>query len=135
NLKKCTDEVIAAFNPTLRKNKLYYVSEVGNGKDVKVLDASCKAVTANALIDFNYLGDTPSDNYQQAKLVKINDFDSLISKDQKVNEHSEFTDNLSPHSWSFVSGRGIELSMASNNYLNSFGYDVGVGRSSEEKQP
>lgn len=134
-LKRCTDEVIAAYNPTIKKNKLYYVSEVANGKDVKVSNTTCASVSNNALVDFNYLGDTPSDNYQKAKLVKINDFDSLINKELPSQEHSEFTDKLTPHSWSFVSGRGIELSMASNNYLNSFGYDIGVGRSSEEKQP
>lgn len=134
-LALCTDEIIAAQNPFATNNRLYYVSTVASGTELKSTPLNCKALSRNTLESYNYLGDTPSDNFSMLPLKPIENFEKTLATKFASTEYSEFTDRLMPHSWSFISGRGYDLSITGNNYLNSFGYNLGVGQSAEEAQP
>tara|TARA_R110000868_G_scaffold167130_3_gene401440 strand:- start:3723 stop:6518 length:2796 start_codon:yes stop_codon:yes gene_type:complete len=135
DLKVCTREPIAAYNPHVYRRKLYFTAEGSQGKELKSKDLECSKVTQNIFTDFNYIGHTPSDDYTGDPPVRMDDFDQIVAKELATSEYSEFSTGLSPHSWSFFSGRGTDLSLTGNNYLNSFGYLVGVGQDAEEKQP
>lgn len=134
-LSLCSDEVIAAYNPFATNSRLYYASVVASGSELKSIALNCKPISRSTLESYDYLGDTASDNYTKLPLQKFSDFNKTVENKFSSSEYSEFTDRLMPHSWSFISGRGYDLSITGNNYLNSFGYNIGFGQSAEEEQP
>ena len=130
-LARCTQEAIAAYNPRVHQNKLFFIGEFAHGKDLKSSNLSCEKVASNYLNDYNYL---PKRSIAPAP-VRFEDFKETVSKSLNDREHSEYFNRLTPHSWTFFSGRGIHLSQTTTNYLNSLSYTLGVGRDSEEQQP
>lgn len=135
NIAVCSDEPIAAYNPYVDKKKLYFVTEQANGKVLKSKNLECRNINNDIFKNFNYIGNTPSDNFIGEAPVLMPDFNQVISKKLTSKDYSEYTDRLKPHSWSFFSGRGFDLSITGNNYLNSLGYTIGAGRSADEEQP
>ncbi|PIP91745.1 MAG: hypothetical protein COW01_16260 [Bdellovibrionales bacterium CG12_big_fil_rev_8_21_14_0_65_38_15] len=135
NLSTCSDEPIAAYNPFVSGKKLYFVTELDHGKQLKSRELNCKNIENSTIEDFNYLGKSPSDNFIETMPLEFTSFNNVVSKKNTPTPYEETSTGLSPHSWSFISGRGIEASVSGNNYLNTFAYQLGVGQSAEEKQP
>lgn len=134
-LRKCSDEAIAAYNPHVHNKKLYFTSEASQGAELKSTNLECQPIADNTFSEFNYIGKTPSDDYTGDAPVRMDDFDQVVAVNLDAKPYSELSTGLAPHSWSFFSGRGTDLSLTGNNYLNTFGYLAGVGQSADEEQP
>src|SRR5690606_21177309 len=127
-LARCSDETLAAYQPFVKGNNLYYIAEVAQGRELKAIPLKCQQLPLTFLLDYNYL----SENTLADTPVVIRE---NLKTEHKSEEFAEYTHRLRPHSWTFFSGRGWFLSQETTNYLNSFGYSFGIGEDSEERQP
>lgn len=128
SLSKCTDVAIAASNPYAYKDRLIYVVKNGYGSELREQYLDCKALT-NDYIEKpdQYLGKSPSDNYQKSLPVDIQNFEKLYEKDKRVTDYPEYKSNLVPHSWSILGGTGLSVSARSTNILNSLDLFAATG--------
>ena len=135
NLERCTKEPIAAARPFVREKQMYYVSEVADGSKIVKTGVQCSAVAANSLVDFNYLGQGPADDFTKVKPVTIENYDAMVNKPNAPEEYNEWDRGVTPHSWSFFGGRGLQLQGNATNYLNTLNVQAAVGQDAEEGRP
>lgn len=136
SFEQCSFEEIGAFQPRVILGKLYYAAEGTQGKKIKGIDINCEPMVSTALTDINrYIGSTPSDNYFEKKPIKIKNFKKFYKKTRSVTDYQESSNTLSPHSWSFISGRGFQLQGTGTNILGSQNLTAYTGLTSEENTP
>ncbi|WP_127717695.1 hypothetical protein [Halobacteriovorax sp. HLS] len=138
-LSQCSDQKIGGYYPSSNGRKLLYSGEDYNGSKLYEVPLSkCKKVERNSILDFNYLGDSPSDNYGNFKLEHF-----PLQKEQYTKNKEKYSREdygslnkrlVTPHSWSFFVGRGYGLSINADNYLRTIGISANVGNDSEEEQ-
>lgn len=132
---QCSDEFIGAFSPSVNKS-LYYVYESDNGRVIRKKSLSCKSIRIATLFNQKtYLSKSPSDFYHKSRPLPLNKFTKFQTTTVKSKRHSEFSGLLTPHSWSFLGGRGLQLNATTTNNLNSLGLNAYLGTSSEESTP
>ena len=139
-LSQCTVSKISSYAPTFDDDSFYYSEQFPYGNRLKKEALSnCKDLAASELVDFNYLGDNPSDSYNRFSPVAFPNQNAMytqneskyVSKDYSGFDSRAFT----PHSWNFFVGRGFGLSVTADNYLSDFGGTVALGSSAEENVP
>lgn len=136
-LAQCTQAKIAAASPSSDGTHIYYSHQDTYGSRIeKVAIQDCKALTTDALVAFNYLGENPSDNLNKFPLQSFNDQTALYSKDADKYERKDYGDFdrrlLVPHSWGFLGGNGFALNAASDNYLRTLGLRASLGSTGAE---
>ncbi|RYZ89607.1 MAG: hypothetical protein EOP04_06375, partial [Proteobacteria bacterium] len=141
SLSRCSHSKIGAYSPEFSGDKGFVYSEetpYGTRIAQKSLD-ECKPAALSELLDYNYLSDTPSDNYTKSRPVAFNDQESLHQKNQEQYEPRKYgmfeKRAFIPHSWSFFTGRGLGLTLKGDNLLGDFGYTLNLGQSGEENEP
>lgn len=136
NLSKCTDEPIAAMQPRIIKDKLYYSFESSHGNRIKRKDLNCTEMAYNDLFkDYAHLGTGPSDNYTETDPIEMNNFERFYTATQSTSPYSETDGIFSPHSWNFFGGRGYQIEVNSDNMLGTMSATAIAGITSEENQP
>ncbi|PIP95996.1 MAG: hypothetical protein COW00_06840 [Bdellovibrio sp. CG12_big_fil_rev_8_21_14_0_65_39_13] len=138
-LEQCTNVKIGAASPFSDGNTLYFSEQDSYGSHVSSVPVSkCSSISSQALVDFNYLSDSPSDNYNQFPLQSFDNQTELYTKNKdkyQAENYGHFDSRLFiPHSWNFFGGRGLELSAVTDNYLGTLGIRGAIGRDSEEKK-
>ena len=137
---QCTKSKISSYSATFGTDAVYYSEQTPYGNRIAKFDpANCATIATGELVDFKYLGDNPSDKY--------NDFAPLSFPEQKeaytapAGKYSEQdygsfdARGFTPHSWSFLGGRGFQLALVTDNYLRDFGSQILIGTSAEENTP
>lgn len=135
-ISQCSDEFIAAYNPLVKNEKLYYSSEMAYGKRLKEAPLKCQVdEKINFLFERSlYLSqNSPSDQYHQSPPKDLPVFNENVKSDKS--EHNEFSHLLTPHSWNFNGDRGWQVLMQSTNLLNTYGLTAYAGNSSNESKP
>ncbi|MCO4755187.1 MAG: hypothetical protein KC478_11950, partial [Bacteriovoracaceae bacterium] len=82
--------------------------------------------------DKDYLGNSPSTNFQKTKPITVKNFNQLYEKSAKVEDYSEMEHALTPHSWSFIGARGTQLGVSTQNYLNTISINAAIGEGVNE---
>ncbi|MEX0798123.1 MAG: hypothetical protein WD025_01685 [Bacteriovoracaceae bacterium] len=135
-LRRHGDEKIAAYRPFPAGDKIYYVGEIGNGQKIKSVNIEGSPVESDFLSDFSkYLGEGPSSNYANTAPKTVKNFDKLFEKSAVKKDFFELERGLTPHSWSFIGGRGYQLQAITQNYLNTFSLVAAVGEDAQESRP
>ena len=135
-LAQCTNEPVAAYRPFVDRKQISYVSETADGTRIVKKGLLCNPIAKESLIDFHYLGHTPSDDFTRAKPVNIAHYNEMVDKKGAPSQpYNELEDGLKPHSWSFFGGRGLQLEGTATNYLNTLNLHALVGQDSEEHTP
>jgi hypothetical protein len=137
---QCTKSRISAYAPTFDGASFYYSEQIpyGNRIQKESLD-KCTAMPASELVDFKYLGDNPSDNYNKFAPTSFTNQPEMYTKNASNYPEKDYGSfdarAFTPHSWSFFVGRGFGLSVTTDNYLGDFGGTLAVGSSAEENTP
>lgn len=136
-LQKCTSSRIGAFAPSSDGTTLFYSAmDVNGSKLAQVPLAQCASIPSDELIAYNYLSaDSPSDNYNQFAPVEFKNHRELFEASANAEPHSygHLDQRLfTPHSWSFIGGRGLQLAASTANYLSTIALDASLGRDAEE---
>lgn len=135
-LARCSNETIAAYRPYPAKGGFYYVAETKNGQRLEKAPYQCEQVAPDFLSDFDkYLGKGPSDNYFNAAPETVENFQKLFADRWGEEDFFELEEGFTPHSWSFIGGRGYQVSLTTQNFLNTFGASVTVGEDVNEARP
>lgn len=137
---QCTTSKISAYAPTFVGSAFYYSEETPYGARTQKAElSSCAPMEASALVDYNYLGDNPSDNYNKFERMSFADQEKLYTAnaDKYKEEDYDSIDSRGfiPHSWSFLGGRGLSLGVTTDNYLRDFGSHILIGSDGEENTP
>lgn len=137
---QCTSSKIAAYAPSFAGANFYYSEETPYGKRVqKTPLTDCKPINNAALVSFNYLSEDPGDNYNKFTPVAFPDQNNLYTlnaEKYKPEDYDHFdTRGFIPHSWSFLGGRGLSLTVSTENYLGDFGTQIKLGSDAEENTP
>lgn len=137
SLSRCTETKIAAYTPSASNGMLYYSEQDSYGSHINSAPLkNCVAINKSELVNFNYLGKNPSDDYNNFPPRTFAEQKSLRNyKKEKYNkeEYGDIDKRLFiPHSWSFIGSRGFELSASSDNYLRTLGIQAKIGRDNEE---
>lgn len=137
SVAQCTDSKISATTPFIDGKTLYYSNQDLNGSKIETTSLdNCKVVDANSLINFNYLGKSPSDNYNNFPVQSFDEQKSLYTANANTYTPESYghLDKrlLIPHSWGFLGGRGFALSAKSDNYLSTMGLSAQLGSDAEE---
>lgn len=138
-LSQCTFSKIGSYLPSISRSTIYFSFVGQNGLELGTTELKeCKSISINKLVNYNYLGDGPSDHYNDFPLRKIENHKSYFTKNAKAykeKDHGDFDSRLFiPHSWSFIGGRGFEVSANTDNYLGTTSISAMIGSSSEESQ-
>ncbi|MFV8250870.1 hypothetical protein [Bdellovibrio bacteriovorus] len=138
--RQCTQSKISAYAPTFDGTSLVYTEETPYGARTKKAElSSCSALPASQLVDFNYLGDNPSDNYNKFQPVPLSGQETFYTADSAKYTESDYgmfdARGFTPHTWSFFGGRGLALTVITDNYLRDFGSAITVGSDGEENTP
>ena len=128
-LSRCTNETIAAFAPFVQDTSLSYVEEIGNGQSIKSVKLDCSEVED---LHSNYLGNSPSTDYHNTEKVAVDDFYKLHTKKHVTKEYNEIHGAFKPHSWNFFGGRGLQLGVSAQNYLNTLSSNAAIGEGVNE---
>lgn len=136
-LAQCTQSKISATTPSVNGQTLYYSNQDSYGSKVAMSSlADCKQMDSSSLVNFNYLGKSPSDNYNNFPVQSFDDQKDLYTKnaDKYTPESYGHIDSrlFVPHSWGFIGGRGYALTAKSDNYLGTLGMDATLGSDAEE---
>jgi hypothetical protein len=135
-ITSCTYESIMAQNPHRYKDQLYYVQTYELGTKIKNQTLECNKVDEDFLFEpEQYIGATPSDNYHGSKPVTIKNYAALLETKSSVTDYPEYSNSLTPHSWSFFAGRGYSVSANTSNMLGSLTMSLANGISPEEQMP
>lgn len=137
---QCTKSKISAYGPTFDGTSFYYSEQIPYGNRVqKESLEKCTPLAASELVDFKYLGDNPSDNYNKFAPTSFTDQTEMYTKNANnyaEKDYSGFDGRaFTPHSWNFFVGRGFGLSVTTDNYLGDFGGTLALGSSAEENTP
>lgn len=123
----CTNEPIMAQSPNVVAGKLVYATTGAFGEGLKKRSLNC----------LNLRGDF--DQKVQGTVGMITKGEPKRSpktfQKLKTEPAGEFFGGLSPHSWSFIGGRGYQVQLNGNNYLGTFSYTASVGVDAEESTP
>lgn len=126
-LSICSGEPIMAQSPNFIAGKLIYASTDAMGESLKTRPLSCRKLEKG---------------YERkiqgtAGMLKKGDAKRSLTNYQKLKTRpaGEFFGGLSPHSWSFIGGRGYQVQLNGNNYLGTFSYTASVGVDAEESTP
>ncbi len=135
-LKKCSESIIGAFTPITHKGKIFYTSELDQGQRLESRELSeCRPMSLPRILGAERLSvKSPSDSFvpPNKKVVEPSVISSAVSE---IKESSQFFSGLTPHSWSFIGGNGFQVSLAGNNLLGTFGYNVATGINTAESRP
>jgi hypothetical protein len=135
SFSRCTHANIGAHTPSIYNGRLSYVQEIASGKELVQKSIGCELIEEN-ILDFEYyIGESPSDNFHESVPVTIEGFEKLSATTLSPSEYPVMENALTPHSWSFIGGRGSEVSIQTSNYLNTFNLTGSIGESSEESKP
>lgn len=136
-LQKCTHSRIGAFAPSTDGTTLFYSDmDVNGSRLASVALTTCASFPRIELLAFNYLSkDSPSDNYNQFAPVELKNHSELFAPKENVatQSYGHLDQRLfTPHSWSFIGGRGLQLAASTANYLSTIAFDASLGRDAEE---
>lgn len=132
-ISQCTNEYIAASMPSVYENDILFVTETAQGKKVKSVPKKCQALKSDEILAIDkYISNGPSDNYHQVPPVFLKDHLSYYEGEATPQKYDENKGAFSPHSWSFIGGRGFQLEVNARNQLGSFATNAAVGSISEE---
>jgi hypothetical protein len=136
-LAQCTQAKLTATSPASDGTHVYYSHQDTYGSRIeKVALQDCKPLPPESLVAFNYLGDSASDNLNKFALQDFAEQSSLFTENEaqyKRRSHGDLDRRLFvPHSWTFISGNGFDLSAASDNYLRTLGLRASLGVSAAE---
>ncbi len=130
---QCSFEPIMVRNPSAYDQKLFYMSEKGNGEVLKETSFSdCKRLKKDIFSQKEDKGNFAVGIHQREEPVAMN---LENRKNEEVKEVNIFFKGLSPNSWSFIGGRGYQLEVTGANYLGDFSYLARVGEDAEEAKP
>ncbi len=137
-IAQCTHTLIGADDPYLHQNKIYYSEIASQGAQISQEElSSCQPISLDSLVDFHYLSDSPSDNFNQFPLIHFPEQESLYSihAEKYIKEpYGDFDKRLFiPHTWGFLLGRGGQLGAVTDNYLGTLGLNLELGTDPEEK--
>ncbi len=141
SLSRCSRSIIGSYSPGFAGDKdLVYSEETPYGTRIAQKRLSeCTPAAISELLDYNYLSDTPSDNYTKSQPVAFHDLGSLHQKNEAQYEPRKYgmfeKRAFIPHTWNFFAGRGLGLMLKGDNFLGDFGYTLSLGQSGEENQP
>ncbi|MBO9667509.1 MAG: hypothetical protein J7501_11940, partial [Bdellovibrio sp.] len=138
-LARCTTSKLGAFTPSSDGQNVYYSNMDTYGAQVaSVALDSCQKFQASDLVDFKYIGDSPSDNYNRFPVTSFPAQESLFTKNAtqyKSEEYGDFDKRLAiPHTWGLWLGRGGGLAVESDNLLRTMSAMAQVGTDPEEGQ-
>lgn len=133
----CTTSKLGAYTPSSDGENLYVSIEDTNGSLIKSSPVNkCKEIAQNDIVDFNYLGTTPSDNYNNFTIQNFADQEQLAVKNTQQyqpKEYGGFDSSLFiPHSWGLTLGRGTGLGAKTDNYLHTMSLAGIIGTDPEE---
>jgi hypothetical protein len=137
---QCTKSKISAFAPSFSGDSFYYSDQTPYGNRILHESLSkCSPIESTELIDMRYLGDNPSDAYNNFTPLTLPDPSELHvdSKSQYQEKPYSGFDGRAfiPHSWNFFAGRGFGAQVKTDNYLHDFGSNLGFGIKAEEFEP
>ena len=133
---QCTKEEIGSYQPSIYNGRLSYVVEDSSGKKIKQKSIGCELSDQNIFKPKSYLSEnSPSDRYLNIDTVNVENFKKLNLTKSKNSNYSETELSFTPHSWSFLLGRGYQASAQSRNYLNTINLSGTLGYSVEESSP
>lgn len=140
DLTRCTTSRIASYTPSSDGQTLYYASTDTDGSVIAESPLSlCTQFAAGELLNYKYIGDTPSDNFNKFPPQPIPNHAALFTnnKDQYQPKHHGDLDRqlFIPHTWGFMLGRGGGLGIETDNYLRTLGILAEVGTDPEELGP
>lgn len=135
--RQCTQSRIQASNAFSDGKTLYYSDMDTYGSHLANMDvSSCANFSSNELVDFKYLGENPSDNYNNFPLQAFPEQKDLYTKNADQYQPEDYGDFdrrlLIPHSWGLLLGRGDSLGFQTDNYLGTLETHVGFGNDPEE---
>lgn len=135
SLAQCGEPNIAEYQPHGFNGDLYRIAESVNGLEILKSKNLCTPLNKDTLKNINYISkNSPSDHYNDFKLMGIQDYQVLESSKVTNSDYTEFKNLLNLHSWSFIGGRGFQLQGTSNNYLNTMAIDGAIGHNSSEQR-
>jgi hypothetical protein len=136
-ISQCSASKIGAYTPSSDGDKIYYSDMDGSGSVIaSQAISSCKEFDAAQLVDYRYLGENPSDNYNGFPPAPFPDQENMFTKNSdqyKAEDYGDFDRRLLvPHTWGLMLGRGGGLGFATDNYLRTLGTTFLLGVSPEE---
>ncbi len=136
---QCSKADIAALSPSSDGESVYYSEMDSYGSHISKSSLSkCRSISKEELIEFNYLGNNPSDNYNDFPLKPFPEQKELYTKNQdqyRPEDYGDFDKRLFiPHSWNFIGGRGFQIGVSTDNYLRTIGIEAAFGVDSEEDE-
>ncbi|MFS4459097.1 hypothetical protein [Bdellovibrio sp. HCB2-146] len=138
-ISRCSESKIGAYTPNSDGTNLYYSKMDTYGTVIAMSPlASCKNMAAGDLVDFKYLGDGPSDNYNKFAITGFPDQESMFTKNKDsylAQDYGDFDRGLFiPHTWGFALGRGGGLGFQTDNYLRTLSTSFVIGTDPEEHE-
>lgn len=134
---RCTSTKLGAYTPSSDGENFYYSNQDTYGSVVATAPlSSCGAFEAGRLVDFKYLGTSPSDNYNGFTSQAFPDQADLYTKNADqyhAQPYPDFDKKLFiPHTWGLNVGRGGGLGLQTDNYLRTLSLSATLGSSAEE---
>ncbi|WII70680.1 hypothetical protein QJS83_09435 [Bdellovibrio sp. 22V] len=138
-LARCTFTKLGAFTPSSDGTSFYFSNMDTYGAKISEGPlSSCESFPMDELVNFKYLGDTPSDNYNKFAPQPFPEQAELFTKNAaqyKPEEHGDFDKRLAiPHTWGIMVGRGGGLGVEADNYLRTLSWAAFSGTDAEEGQ-
>ncbi|MEK2690320.1 hypothetical protein [Bdellovibrio sp. GT3] len=138
-VSRCTESKLGAYTPSSDGESLYYSEMDTYGSTVKKESlTACKSFAAAELIDFKYLGDNASDNYNKFPIQKFPELTQLHTQNAEKYQSEEYGDFdkrlLIPNSWGFMYDKGFNLGFSSDNYLRTLSLGANIGSDAQEGQ-
>jgi hypothetical protein len=136
---RCTQARIGAYLPFSNGDEIFYGDIQTYGTNVAHAKIStCQSLPSAQLVDFNYLGSNPSDNYNGFPVQSFPDQAELDTKNSakyQPESYGDFDTRLViPHSWGLIIGRGFGLGAQTDNYLHTLSLQAMTGVDAEEAQ-
>lgn len=134
DVKSCTQVPIMAYTPNLIGSEVWYASERENGQRLeKVPLKDCLTIKASTFFK-GLVGDNDP-SVSTGLVSQPIDLKMSSLKKETVTELSEGSRGLSPHSWSFLGGRGFQVEVTGRNYLGTLSYLANAGINATESTP
>lgn len=139
-LSQCTTSKLGSYSPSSDGENIFFSEETLNGTVIRATAlTACQNRAIKDIVDFNYLGDTASDNYNKFPPQAFADQEQLFTKNAdkyQPKEYGDFDSKLFiPHTWGLIIDRGTGLGFNTDNYLRTLGFSALVGTDAEENAP
>ncbi|MGE5086652.1 MAG: TolB family protein, partial [Bacillota bacterium] len=136
-IARCTNTKLGAFTPSSDGINLYFSNMDTYGSTIASQSLQeCRGLPSSELVDFKYLGDSPSDNYNKFPLQHLKTQEELFTKNASQYHPEEYGDVderlFIPHTWGLNIGRGGGLIVQTDNYLHTMGFTAQAGTNAEE---